>query len=38
MTPDLKILAQHNNQGQPFWFLGALSLIKLSSEQTGGQL
>lgn len=38
MTPDLKILAQHNDSGQPYWFLGALSLIKLSSEQTGGQL
>ena len=36
MTPDLKILAQANDQGAPYWFLDALTLIKLSGEQTGG--
>lgn len=36
MTPDLKILAQSTDEGEPYWFLNALTLIKLSAEQTGG--
>ncbi len=36
MSPDLQILAQHANDGEPFWFLNALSIIKLSGKQTGG--
>jgi len=33
---DLKILAQHAGEGTAYWFLDALSVVKLSSAQTGG--
>ncbi len=36
MSLDLQILAQHADGGEPFWFLNALSIIKLSGKQTGG--
>jgi quercetin dioxygenase-like cupin family protein len=36
MSPDLRILAQQADDGEPFWFLNALSIIKLSGKQTGG--
>jgi quercetin dioxygenase-like cupin family protein len=32
----LQIIAKHNDQGEAIWFLDALSIIKLSSAQTGG--
>jgi quercetin dioxygenase-like cupin family protein len=33
---DLHILAQHADDGEAFWFLNALSIVKLSGKQTGG--
>jgi quercetin dioxygenase-like cupin family protein len=32
----LEIAASHNGQGQAYWFLNALTIVKLSSQQTGG--
>jgi len=37
MHADLRILASHDNDGEPVWFLNALTIIKLSGEQTGGR-
>lgn len=36
MTTDLQILAQQAGDGEAYWFLDALSIVKLSSAQTGG--
>lgn len=36
MTSPLEIAAAHQGQGRAYWFLNALSIIKLSGEQTGG--
>ena len=36
MQPAMDILARDHNQGVPVWFLGALSMVKLTVEQTGG--
>lgn len=36
MDSKLKIVANDVGQAPAYWFLGALSFIKLSSEQTGG--
>ncbi len=36
MPTDLRILAQAADDGEAFWFLDALSIIKLSGKQTGG--
>ena len=38
MNAPLQIVASHGGQGTPIWFLGALSYIKLSSEESGGTL
>lgn len=39
MTPQqLQILSRDDKQGRAIWFLGALSLIKVSSEETHGTL
>lgn len=35
MSP-LEIAAPHRGQGRAYWFLNALSIVKLSGEQTGG--
>jgi quercetin dioxygenase-like cupin family protein len=36
MNSPLEILAQQKDQGQAVWFLNALSVIKVSSAQSGG--
>ena len=36
MDLQLQIVASDAGHGPAFWFLGALSFVKLSSEQTGG--
>jgi quercetin dioxygenase-like cupin family protein len=36
MATDLKILAEQAGGGAAYWFLDALSIVKLSSAQTGG--
>jgi quercetin dioxygenase-like cupin family protein len=36
MNFDLQILAQQAGEGAAYWFLDALSIVKLSSAQTGG--
>ncbi len=38
MQHELQIFAHDTNQGEPIWFLGALSIIKISAAQSGGQL
>jgi len=35
---DLKIFAEQSDEGTPYWFLGGLSIVKISSEQSGGAL
>lgn len=35
MSP-LEIIAAHKDQGRAYWFLNALSIVKLSGQQTGG--
>ncbi len=37
MHADLRILAENLDDGEPIWFLNALTIIKLSAEQTGGR-
>ncbi|REK12063.1 MAG: cupin domain-containing protein [Planctomycetota bacterium] len=32
----LQVAAAHAGQGTPYWFLNALTIVKLSGEQTGG--
>jgi quercetin dioxygenase-like cupin family protein len=34
----LQILSQTTDQGQAYWFLNALTIVKLSGKQTGGAL